>query len=75
MISGISYADILTLVIPLSYTGLFFYTRGVNKKMDRLMNGCFARHMDLAKQEGVGIATMKSLHERIDMLEHEVRGK
>ena len=71
------------MYIILSAIGLlngaqFFYMRSVgakmeklDAKMEKLSNGCFTRHMEIAKQEGQTEMTLEALHDRLDRMKED----
>jgi hypothetical protein len=64
-----SETNLILALMGLMQGANFWYLAIVNNKMTKLSNGCFARHIDLAKREGQNEATLKALHERTDRLE------
>ena len=59
----------LTAVVSILQCANFWYLATVSSKISKLSNGCFQRHLDLAKREGQNEMTLKALHERADRLE------
>jgi hypothetical protein len=64
----------LTAIIGILQAANFWYLSTVSGKITKLSNGCFQRHIDLAKKEGQNEMMLEALHERTDRIEgREVR--
>lgn len=61
----------VTSIVGVLQAANFFYMKGLAGKIDKLSNGCFARHMELAKKEGQVEMTVKAMHDRLDRIEEQ----
>lgn len=61
-------AVILGIIGILNGAQLLF-VNSIRNKIDKLSNGCFNRHMELAKKEGQTEMTLVALHNRVDKIE------
>jgi len=60
--------SVVICIIGILNGAQILYMNKLGRKIEKLSNGCFERHMKIAREEGANGQTVKALHRRLDEL-------